>query len=300
MPIPNYQQFMLPVLKYCGDQKEHSMQETYEHIAKELGLTDADRKEMVPSGQQTVFENRVSWARTYLKKAELLVYPKRGTVRITDRGLDVLSQKPKEISKQFLMQFPEFMDFQSKKDTKPSEVDDEVKEKTPLELLDIGYQQIRNNLISDILEQLKKVTPTRFEQIVVELVVKMGYGGSLKDAGQAIGKSGDGGIDGIIKEDRLGLDTIYIQAKRWEENISRPELQKFFGALQMRHAKKGIFITTSNFSKEALDSIKFIDTKVVLMDGDTLAQYMIEFNVGVSTVSSYEIKKIDTDYFTEE
>lgn len=254
---------------------------------------------MVPSGMQTIFENRVSWAKTYLKKAGLLASPQRGVFRITDIGLSVLKEKPEKINNQYLMRYPEFQKFKVKKEGGGG-IEPKDNGLTPLELIDNGYQQIRSTLASEILEQLKKVTPTRFEQIVVELVVKMGYGGSLKDAGQAVGRSGDGGIDGIIKEDRLGLDAIYIQAKRWEGNVSRPELQKFFGALQMHHAKKGIFITTSNFTKDALDCVKLIDTKVVLIDGEKLAQYMIDYNVGVSAVSMYEIKKIDSDYFTEE
>lgn len=293
---------MLPVLKYCGDKEEHSTRDIYEHISQTLNLSTEDLKELVPSGQQTLYENRLAWAKTYLKKAGLLTSPRRGIVKITERGLFVLKDPPPEIDNTFLMQYSEFQNFKKKKsdqyDTiESSEIANQI---TPFELLENGFQQIRNELASDILEQLKDVSPSRFEQIVVELIVKMGYGGTLKDAGQALGRSGDGGIDGIIKEDRLGLDAIYIQAKRWEGTVSRPEVQKFIGALQMQQARKGIFITTSSFTKEALNCVNMINTKVVLIDGEQLAQYMIDSNVGVSTVSTYEVKKIDSDFFNEE
>ncbi|MEZ4525936.1 MAG: restriction endonuclease [Desulfobacterales bacterium] len=182
----------------------------------------------------------------------------------------------------------------------PSSDSNDTPHQTPEEQLEDAYENIRESLATEILEQLKSVAPDFFERIIVEVIVKMGYGGTRRDAGQAVGKSGDGGIDGIIKEDRLGLDIIYLQAKRWQGTVGRPEIQKFAGALQGQRAKKGIFITTSDFSKEARDYAAMIENKIVLIDGKQLAQYMIDFNVGVTTVSTYEIKKLDSDYFTDE
>jgi len=227
---------------------------------------------------------------------------RRGFFRITDRGSKILSQNPKEINVKYLKQFPEFIEFQTIKHERIGEnrADEDEKEKTPEELLETAYQQINDQLVSDLLKQIKAIPPPLFEKIVVELLVAMGYGGTLRDAGQAIGKSGDEGIDGVIKEDRLGLDAIYLQAKKWENTVGRPEIQKFAGALQGQRARKGIFITTSNFSKEAYDYTSRIDTKIVLIDGEQLARYMIDHNIGVSPISKYEIKKIDSDFFSEE
>jgi restriction system protein len=194
------------------------------------------------------------------------------------------------------------VEFQTVKHEKPEEPTgvEEEKEKTPEELLETAYQQINDQLASDLLKQIKALLPALFEKIVVDLLVGMGYGGTIRDAGQAIGKSGDEGIDGVIKEDRLGLDAIYLQAKKWENTVGRPEIQKFAGALQGQRAKKGIFITTSYFSKEAYDYISRIDTKIVLIDGEQLARLMIDHNIGVTPISKYEIKKMDSDYFSDE
>lgn len=298
MAIPDYQSIMLPLLKFAGDQKEHSLREAIEILADRFNLTSDERRELLPSGQQEVFKNRVGWARTYMKKAILLESPRRGYFKITKRGIAVLSKNPQEINVKFLEQFEEFRKFRALRKEKPKIIEEEP-EKTPEEALENAYQNIRDDLANDLLEQIKNSPPGLFESVVVDLLVKMGYGGSRQDAGQAIGKSGDEGIDGIIKEDRLGLDTIYIQAKRWENTVGRPEIQKFAGALQGQRAKKGIFITTSNFSREANDYSSKIDTKIILIDGERLAQLMIDFSIGVTTVSTYEVKKIDTDYFTE-
>lgn len=302
MAIPDYQTCMLPFLEFISDEKEHSLRETVDHLANQFNLTDEERKEMLPSGQSAIFNNRIGWARTYLGKAGLLEGIKRGYFCITKRGLNVLEKKPEKITKNFLKQFDEFQAFLHKKKEVQEVTNDEdaISDKTPLEELEIAYNNLNANLIEEITENLKKCPPSLFEKIVVELLVKMGYGGSRKDAGKAIGKSGDEGIDGIIKEDRLGLDIIYIQAKRWENTVSRPEIQKFAGALQGQRAKKGIFITTSNFSKEAQEYVKRIDSKIILIDGDQLSQFMVDSNVGVSSVSVYEIKRVDQDYFTEE
>ncbi|HEX9251293.1 MAG TPA: restriction endonuclease [Ignavibacteriaceae bacterium] len=301
MAIPDYQTIMLPLLKFASDQKEHSVHEAVKFLADQFKLSEDDRKEMLPSGQQEVFVNRVGWARTYMKKAGLLESPQRGTFIITERGRKVLTSNPSKVDNKLLTNYEEFKEFKKKKRKVEEEAEVlEFQDKTPEEAFEAAYENLRTELSSDILEHLKKSDPTLFEKIVIEVLVKMGYGGSLRDAGRAIGRSGDEGIDGIIKEDRLGLDIIYVQAKRWDNTVSRPEIQKFAGALQGQRAKKGIFITTSNFSKEAIDFTSKIESKIILIDGDQLADYMIDFNVGVTTTSKYELKKIDLDYFVEE
>lgn len=301
MAIPDYQTIMLPLLKFVADQKEHSVHEAVKFLTNEFNLSDDDRKEMLPSGQQEVFLNRVGWARTYMKKAGLLDSPKRGIFVITERGKKVLVSNPSKIDNKLLTHYEEFKEFKKKKRKVEEETEViEFQDKTPEEAFETAYENLRTELLSDILEHLKKSDPTLFEKIVIEVLVKMGYGGSLRDAGKAIGKSGDEGIDGIIKEDRLGLDIIYVQAKRWEATVGRPEIQKFAGALQGQRAKKGIFISTSNFSKDAIDFASKIESKIILIDGDQLAEYMIDFNVGVTTTSKYELKKIDLDYFVDE
>jgi restriction system protein len=299
MAIPDYQSIMLPLLKLAGDRKEHSLREAIEALADEFKLTDEERKELLPSGRQATFDNRVGWARTYMKKAGLLESMKRGYFEITERGLDVLRQNPREIDNAFLRQFPEFIEFQTPQDKKRIE-QDVGDTQTPEEEIEAAYQGVRQELTTELLQTIKSCSPSFFEHLVVDLLVKMGYGGTRKDAGQAIGGSGDGGIDGIIKEDRLGLDIVYIQAKRWDSPVGRPEIQKFAGALQGQRARKGIFITTSAFTQSAQDYVSRIDSKIVLIDGDTLAQLMIDYNIGVTTVTSYELKRVDTDYFTEE
>jgi restriction system protein len=303
MTIPDYQSLMLPLLQFLADKKEHSFREALDALAKEFNLSEAELRELLPSGTQPIFDNKVGWARTYIKKAGLMESTRRGAFRITERGLKVLSQKPPAINVKFLKQFPQFIEFQTVKHEKTEEQKEmeEEKEKNPEELLENAYQQINDQLVSELLKQIKAMPAALFEKVVVDLLVAMGYGGTLRDAGQAIGKSGDEGIDGVIKEDRLGLDAIYLQAKKWENNVvGRPEIQKFAGALQGQRARKGIFITTSNFSKEAYDYISRIDTKIVLIDGEQLARLMIDHNIGVTSIIKYEIKKMDSDYFSEE
>jgi restriction system protein len=299
MAIPDYQSIMLPLLKLAGDEKEHSLREAIEALADEFKLTDEERKELLPSGRQATFDNRVGWARTYMKKAGLLESTKRGYFQITERGLDVLKQNPSEIDNAFLRQFPEFIEFQTPRDKRRSE-QDVSDTQTPEEEIEAAYQGVRQELATELLQTIKSCSPAFFERLVIDLLVKMGYGGTRKDAGQAVGKSGDGGIDGIIKEDRLGLDIVYIQAKRWDGPVGRPEIQKFAGALQGQRARKGIFITTSAFTQSAQDYVSRIDSKIVLIDGNALAQLMIDYNIGVTAVTSYELKRVDTDYFTEE
>jgi len=303
MTIPDFQAIMLPLLQYASDGKEHSLRDAITFLADVFNLSDDERKELLSSGQQAVFDNRVGWARTYLKKAGLFISPKRGFFQITDKGKEILSQNPSEINLKFLNQFPEFIEFKTtKKDNDKSEPEIiETSETTPQESIEFGYQKIRKELELELLNRVKSCSPDFFERLVVDLLVKMGYGGSRRDAGRAIGKSGDGGIDGIIKEDKLGLDIVYVQAKRWDNTVvGRPEIQKFVGALHGQRARKGVFITTSRFSPEAREYVSIIDSKIVLIDGEELAQLMIDNHVGVSTVSIYEIKKIDSDYFTDE
>lgn len=308
MAIPDYQSIMLPLLKLAGDRNEHSLRETIETLAEEFKLTPSERKELLPSGQQAIFDNRVGWARTYLKKAGLLETTRRGYFCISDRGLKVLQNRPPTINNKFLEQFDEYLEFRNKRNSSQQESTQknsiietpEESLETPEESLESAYQKLREDLAAELLQAIFDCSPTFFERLVVDLLVKMGYGGSRKEAGQALGKSGDGGIDGIIKEDKLGLDIIYIQAKRWEGTVGRPEIQKFAGALQGYRAKKGIFLTTSGFSKEAIEYVKYIDSKIILIDGERLSEYMIDYNVGASPIASYEIKRIDSDYFLEE
>jgi restriction system protein len=295
MSIPDFQSIMLPLLELTGDSKEHKLSDAIEHLANHFNLTDAERKELLPSGKKPIFNDRVSWAVYYLKRAVLLTSPTRGKFQITPRGIDLLAQKPPRIDIKLLKRFSEFRDFISG-NTKSTNL---PLEQTPDETIESAYRQLRQTLAQDLLERLKTASPSFFEQFVVELIVKMGYGGSLVDAGMAIGKSGDEGIDGIIKEDRLGLDAIYIQAKRWQNTVGRPEIQQFVGALDGKRARKGIFITTAKFSAEAKSYLP-TNVKVVLIDGEQLANYAIEVNLGVSVVSEYQIKRLDLDYFDGE
>lgn len=301
MAIPDYQSVMLPLLKFAGDGQEHSLREAIETLAGEFELTGEERAELLPSGQQAVFDNRVGWARTYLKKAGLLTSTRRGYFEITDRGRQVLRHEPDEITNAFLMQYPEFVEFRTPKRDQRESVDvDEAETKTPEEEIESAYLKVRRGLAAELIQTIADQSPAFFERIVIDLLVRMGYGGTRKDAGRAIGRSGDGGIDGIIKEDRLGLDIVYVQAKKWANPVGRPEIQKFAGALQGQRARKGIFITTSSFTQDAEEYVSRIDNKIILIDGETLADYLIDFNVGVTTAATYDLKRMDSDYFTEE
>jgi restriction system protein len=305
MAVPDYQSLMLPLLRFAGEKKrETSSGEAVEALSRELNLTDEDLKEMLPSGISSTFVNRIGWASTYMKKAGLLEATRRGYYQITPRGQELLKTLPKSINIKLLKQYHEFLEFQQLKGTRsgdkrsaPKETID-ISTATPSEALEAAYENLRDELIDELLSKLKKTAPSFFERVVVELLVKMGYGGSLIDAGKAIGKSGDGGIDGIIKEDKLGLDVVYIQAKRWDNNpVGRPDVMQFAGALQGQRANKGIFITTSRFTDDARSYVSKIGSKIVLIDGEQLTNLMIEHDVGVSIVSLYPVKKIDTDYF---
>ena len=301
MPIPDYQTIMLPLLKFSGDKQEHSLSEAVAILADDFNLTEEEKDELLPSGGEGRFYNRVGWARTYLKKAGLLSYPRRGFFSITSRGEQLLVNPPEEINAKFLKRYDEFVRFVEIKSSDNLEnKEDKVIVETPEEILEAAHQKLQENLSIEILESIKKCSPYFFEYLVVDLLVSMGYGGSRKEAGQAVGKSGDEGIDGIIKEDRLGLDIIYVQAKRWDNVVGRPEIQKFAGALLGQSAKKGVFITTSDFSKGAIDYVSRIDSKIILVNGSRLAELMIEHNIGVTSVAKYEVKKIDSDYFIED
>lgn len=303
MSIPDFQTIMLPLVEFANDGKEHSVREAIEALADHFELTPEERKELLPSGRQLLFDNRVSWSKFHLTKAQVLESTRRGYFRITDRGRALLASNPQRIDMTLLNQYPEYVQFRTKSEKKESPTpqalgeDDSV---SPEEAIEEAYQQIRDELANELLDTVSSCSPAFFEQLVVDLLVKMGYGGTRRDAGRAIGRSGDGGIDGIINEDRLGLDVVYIQAKRWEGTVSRPEIQKFVGALQGQRARKGVFITTSNFSAGAKDYASRIDSRIVLIDGEQLAQLMIDYDMGVSSMASYELKRIDSDYFIED
>ncbi len=301
MPIPDYQTLMLPLLMVLADQGEHSAREARERIAQEFSLTEDELRVTVPSGKKLLFADRLSWATTYLKQAGLITSPRRGVYRITNRGLAVLAQNPTRVDNELLAHFPEFKAFRNRSAGRRSEQLPASEDDTPEESLDAAYQRLRAAVEAELLQRVKEASPGFFERLVVDLLVKMGYGGSLADAGRAIGRSGDEGVDGIINEDRLGLDVIHIQAKRWNNRtVGRPDIQSFAGSLDGVRAKKGIFITTSTFSAEALDYVGRIEKRIVLIDGERLATLMFDFGVGVASVASYEIKRVDSDYFSEE
>jgi restriction system protein len=301
--IPKFDEIMLPLLKLLSDGKERSIRECIDELAKEFKLTDEERRKLLPSGTDRIFDNRVGWARTYLHKAGLIESPRKGYWKITERGKKVLAESPPKIDEKYLMQFEEFREFY-----KPSKKEEEItkteflESSTPEEIINDQVEILKKNLKEQLMERIMQSSPQFFEKLVIDLIVKMGYGGSVEEVAQHIGKSGDEGIDGVIKQDPLGLDNVYLQAKRWSSGtIGRPEIQKFVGALHGKGARKGIFITTSKFSDEAkvyANSLK--NMSIVLIDGDKLLDYMIQYNVGVQVDRTIELKKIDFDYFEEE
>jgi restriction system protein len=301
MAVPDFQSFFKPLLEVAADGQEHSLREARTIIAEQMQLSADDLKELLPSGTQSRFDNRVAWAKSYFVQAKVLESTRRAHFRITDRGRDLLSQGYDRIDVKVLNQYPEFVEFHAGKPGKESTTDEpETQDETPEESLQKAYLSIRSDLVGEILRRVKDNSSQFFEHLVVDLMLALGYGGSRADAGRSIGRSGDEGIDGIIKEDRLGLDVIYLQAKRWDGTVGRPEIQKFVGALHGKRAKKGVFITTGTFSLDASTYVESIDPKVILIDGRTLAELMIDHSLGVSTSVNYEIKRIDTDYFEEE
>lgn len=296
---------MLPVLRFAADEHEHTVREATGELAALLGLSESERTQLLPSGQQAVFENRVGWARTYLKKAGFIDNTRRPYFRITQRGLEVLSQRPATIDNAFLAQYPEFTEFRARGEKveapqrSPKAAASSGPERTPHEAIEYGYQRLRQELAEELLGRVKNAPPDFFERLVVRLLVRMGYGGSTADAGRAIGRTGDEGIDGVINEDPLGLDVIYIQAKRWQGVVGRPDIQRFVGALLGQRARKGVFITTGTFTSEAKQFANNIDSRVILIDGERLAELLIDNGIGVSTVSQYEIKQVNSDFFAE-
>lgn len=304
MPIPDFQSLMRPLLEAHADGREHLNRDLVAHLGEEFGLTEEDRRQMLPSGGARVFDNRIGWAKSHITQAGLLSAPRRAVSMITDRGREALRVYPERIDLRALNGFEEYREFRNRRRTTSDEdvesTDGEIKDaQTPEELLENAYLQVRRQIEGELLAQIKSAPPEFLERVVVDLVVRMGYGGSRKDAGEALGRSGDEGIDGIIKEDPLGLDIIYLQAKRWEGTVGRPEIQKFAGALQGQRARKGIFITTSMFTADALEYTLRIDTKIILIDGPRLAKLMFDHGVGVAMASNYEVKRIDSDYFTD-
>lgn len=304
MPIPDFQSLMRPLLEAHADGKEHLNRDLVELLGERFHLTEEERREMLPSGGARLFDNRIGWAKSHITQAGLLISPRRAISIITDRGREALRIHPERIDLRVLNGFEEYREFRNRRknteddesDTSETEIQDA---QTPEELLENAYLQVRRQIETELLTQIKSSPPEFLERVVVDLVVRMGYGGSRKDAGEALGRSGDEGIDGIIKEDPLGLDIIYLQAKRWEGTVGRPEIQKFAGALQGQRARKGIFITTSSFSSDALEYTSRIETKIILIDGPRLAKLMFDHGVGVATASNYEVKRVDSDYFTD-
>jgi restriction system protein len=296
---------MLPLLQQFSDGKEHSIHEALDKLVIIYSLTEQEINELLPSGKQTAFSNRVGWARTYLAKSGLLEMPRRSYCKITERGKEVLRSNPARIDTKYLEQFPEYIEFREREGTHKKGQESGISEekqltasKTPEEILEYAYQEIRDNLAQEILALVKMSPPAFFERLVVELLVNMGYGGSRREAARAVGQTGDEGIDGTIDEDRLGLDAIYIQAKRWDQVVGRPEIQKFVGALMGKRARKGIFITTSSFTADATNYVSNIDFKVVLIDGKRLSEFMIDYDIGVTGSTAYQLKRIDSDYFS--
>lgn len=292
---------MLPFLRFLADGGERPLREAEDAIAAQVGLGPEERAEMLPSGQQGIFRNRVGWARRYLKKAGLVQAPRRGVFQITSRGREVLAERPARIDAKYLERFPEFLAFRdaAKTESAAPQLAFTALGETPEERIESAYAELRTQLADELLLKVQTSSPAFFEQLVVDLLVAMGYGGSRRDAGTRLGQSGDGGVDGVIKEDRLGLDAIYVQAKRWKDSVGRPEIQKFVGALQGQRARKGVFITTSTYSQEARSYASQIDTKVVLIDGKQLTSLMIDHDVGVSQSAAFVVKKLDLDYFDD-
>lgn len=302
MSIPDFQSLMRPLLAAHEDGGDHINRDLVSELADKFELTEDERREMLPSGGARLFDNRVGWAKTHISQAGLLESPRRAVSVITERGRSVLRDFPDRVDLRVLGTFEDYKEFRNRRKTpdEQSEPEEETTDtQTPEESLENAYQKVRRQIETELLTSVMDNPPDFLERVVVDLVVRMGYGGSRKDAGEALGRSGDEGIDGIIKEDPLGLDIIYLQAKRWEGTVGRPEIQKFAGALQGQRARKGIFITTSSFSVEALSYVSMIDSKIILIDGIRLAKLMFDHGIGVSSASTYEVKRIDSDYFTD-
>lgn len=302
MPVPKFFDFFEVFLHALEDGESHSAKEVREVIASRMNITDSDRDELLPSKKQRTFDNRVMWAKTYLNKAGLIETPHRGIYRITSEGRRALSSGEK-IDVKYLEKSEAFKAFRKMTAISEEAITNEEKDESPMEILDSAYQEINAALASQIMDEVMKLSPSGFEKLVVRLLLNMGYGNGIEGAGSITQQSNDGGIDGIIKEDQLGFSNIYIQAKQWSPDltVSKPEIQKFVGALQGQQANKGLFITTAKFSSGAvIYADNLLGVKVVLIDGNTLTKLMIKHNVGVSVEHCYEIKRIDSDFFTDE
>jgi len=300
--IPDFQSFMLPLLEFIGKNDEVPVKVIKEGMIKYFNITKEEQEQKTPNGKQFIYYNRIAWAISYLKMAELIYYPQRGIYKISDQGKNVLKNPPDKITIKYLKSFDKFSINRNIGKNKKENIDDkeqEISEKTPDEIFELSYAQIINNLKEQLIQKINECSPYFFEQIVLDLLLKMGYGGSENESGEITQKAADEGIDGIIKEDKLGLDKIYIQAKKWENSVGRPEIQKFVGALQGKRAKKGVFITTSEFSKEAYEYVKNLDIAVILIDGEKLSHYMVENELGISLKHNFKIYSIDNDYFEE-
>lgn len=313
MAVPEFQAFLLPLLRILADGREQTYKDVFGRMQAVLDVSDADLADLLPSKRLTRFESRVYWAATYLDQAKLIEKPARGRLRITERGGAALASGPARIDRAFLMQYAEFAAF-AKRDAaqggapgaggpipKPAHGGTvEVAEVlSPEEMLEAGHLAIRQSVVEHLREKLAACSPGFFERLVVDLLIGMGYGGSRIDAGEVVGGTGDGGIDGISKEDKLGLDVVYLQAKRWRDPVSRPTVQAFAGSLDMHRARKGVFITTSTFTSDARDFVTRIEKRIVLIDGSHLAELMIDHGIGVTEVRSYTVKRVDSDYFEE-
>jgi restriction system protein len=311
MAVPDFQSLMLPVLKRFADGTEQMPADIRGAMAEEFKLTAADLAVLLPSGKQATFSNRVAWSLGYLKQAGLLESPTRAHYRLTERGRELLKTQPDRIDISFLERYPDFQAFRHRVVEAVEPVTGAAPAfgvaniaagpvLTPDEQIRVGAASLRQSLAVQLLERMKQASPAFFESVVVDLLVAMGYGGSHADAARVVGRSGDGGIDGVIKEDRLGLESIYVQAKRWEATVGRPTIQQFAGALAGHHARKGVVITTSAYSQEAIGYAETLPTTIVLIDGQQLAELMIEFGVGVSDVDTIRLRRVDEEYFGEE
>lgn len=304
MPIPGYEDFMLPLVRLAADGHEHKITDAIDQLADQFGVSEVEREIMLPSGTQTRLYNRVTWALTYLTKSLILEKTARGRFRIAARGSEILKKPPARIDNKFLSRFQEFLAFKNKKNKRDENavhaeppIGEVEQSLTPLELVEGGYSELRETLAAELLERVRAMKPKKFEQLVVDVLVAMGYGGSQLDAAQVVGKSGDGGIDGVIKEDRLGLDMVYVQAKRYENDVGPAAIREFVGSLGEHKASKGVFITCGGFTSGAKDAASKAHFRIVLIDGDQLADYMIDHGVGVTDYKTYIVKKLDSDYF---
>lgn len=306
MAVPDYQTYMTPMLQLLSDGLEHRITDVAARLAVHFGLSEEDQRDMIPSGRKSRHYDRVGWAASYMKQAALIFSPRRAWYQITQRGLDIV-QAGYEVNTAYLEQFVEFQEFRARsraandvEDISTTPLAQQTQLQTPDEVIETAYQELRAALASELLDRLKEASPQFFEQAVIDLLLAMGYGGSSREAASRVGRTGDGGIDGIINEDQLGLDVVYIQAKRWQGTVGARDVRDFSGSLDERKSQKGVFITTSDFTREARDFVERTSKRIVLIDGQRLAQLMIDYNIGVTARKTYVIKRVDEDYFSEE